>query len=108
MSQLNRYELMRLSHPRRSASGPRAGPHRRLTTHDRESARPGSRAAAPVISTAKGSALGRLVRRVHRHARPQRSLRTGSRSGAATSDERLSYMELEFAVGFRADDEPWL
>jgi hypothetical protein len=93
--QLNRYELLALAHPRWCAArdGPRPT-RRRLSTQDRESA-PASLRRTLV------ERLAAVASDTRRRPRPTRGQREAL-------PDRDAYLELEFAVGFCADDEPWL
>jgi hypothetical protein len=68
------------------------------------------RVGEPWILQMLGSAVRGMLR--HERSAPERPAAGAGRvspSGPATGyADREAYLELEFAVGFAADDEPWL
>ena len=87
----NRDEFLLLS--RGGRVPPRTGPPR---------PRPQPSAGEPWLMRLAGSALSGML-----GSGPTGAERVSPRGPAAGYADRQSYLELEFAVGFAADDEPW-
>jgi hypothetical protein len=98
----NRDEFMLLS--RRGSVPPTAGagPPGRLYDHG-EHRSGGLPPAEPWLLQLLGAAVRGMLR--HGQGGAPRPSGAGATGGYA---DRESYLELEFAVGFGADDEPWL
>jgi hypothetical protein len=90
----NRDEFMLLSRQGRVPPAVRAGP-------------PGPRHEIPAAEPWLLQLMAAAVHGALRHARPG-APRPQDAGGSPGSVDRDTYLELEFAVGFAAEDEPWL
>ncbi|HWE12395.1 MAG TPA: hypothetical protein VG365_02730 [Solirubrobacteraceae bacterium] len=97
----NRDELMLLGRRGSVPPAARAGPPGRLYDYG-----DGRYRRLPPAEPWLLQLLGAAVRRMLRHGRGG-AARPGGRGPAVGYADRESYLELEFAVGFAAEDEPW-
>jgi hypothetical protein len=103
----NRDEFMLLSRGGRVPPAVRAGPPGR----DPLLGPGGALVGEPWLLQALSAAVAGLLRHARRAAPAQGSARVQSSAGRAPASgyaDPEAYLELEFAVGFAAEDEPWL